>query len=321
MKKKIVSILVLVAILAFFVYYVITNRSDFEVFAQTSPSYVAIIACLYALFLVVNGAFLRVIIRDFGIALSFIEYTAISVLTTFGNTFLPFRGGAGFRAVYLKKRYNFSYTHFMASLAGNYIIVFAVASFLALVGIAVLYAQKGYTQLPVTIIFASILVGTTVVIIVSPKEMAFIPIAAVRDRVKTVLEGWHIIRSSRRTVITLILLTVVNLSLIAGMMLFEFRALGITSTDGTEVTFFQAFFFGAVNTLSLFVSITPASLGIREGLMMLVSSGVGIDPSHALAISMLDRAVTFFLLLLLAPVAGVLLKRRENPDGARYCGE
>jgi hypothetical protein len=36
------------------------------------------------------------------------------------------KGGAGFRAVYLKSKYNFDYWYFESSLAGNYLVAFSI---------------------------------------------------------------------------------------------------------------------------------------------------------------------------------------------------
>jgi len=317
-RKKLFLIAVVAILVGFFSYYIATHLSDFKVFLRVSPRYIVIIAGLYLSFLVVNGACLKFIILDFGINLEFFEYTIISIFTTFTNTFLPFRGGAGARAVYLKKKYNLSYFNFVASLAGNYVIVFSLNSAVALIVMAFLYLRNGYYSLPVAGVFLSIFVAILYAIIFAPKNFNFIPIKFVREKGNIIIKGWDTIRTNVKNMLTLYVLALVNLFLISLMTLFEFYALGIKTITGESVNFLQALFLATVNSLSLFISITPASLGIRESLLMLVSNIVNIESSAALSISLLERAISFSLLLLLSPLVSYFVKqelsRAEKPN-------
>ena len=151
--KRSISVGVLIICLILLAFYIRSHLADFKNISSVSFSYTLIIGLVSALSLIVNGLFLKALTIDFGIDLNFAEYFSLSIVTSFGNIFLPMKGGAGFRAVYLKSRYNFDYSYFLSSLAGNYLVAFHVTSWVALAGTAALYIRTGGIQSAVTAVF------------------------------------------------------------------------------------------------------------------------------------------------------------------------
>ena len=94
--RKILPLGVFVACVFFLYSYVRNNLSDFTKISDISISYVIMIGCAVLAALIVNGLFLKALTIDFDIDLKFFEYFSISVITSFGNIFLPMKGGAGF---------------------------------------------------------------------------------------------------------------------------------------------------------------------------------------------------------------------------------
>ena len=78
---------------------------------------------------------------------------------------------------------------------------------------------------------------------------------------------------------------------------------------GNPIGFVQSVVFTSVATLSLLVALTPSALGIKEGLLMFCSESLGITPAQALAVSVLDRAVGFVVLVLVFNLASIYLKK------------
>ena len=103
-----------------------------------------------------SAALVDVTAISFGIDLHFFEYFSISIITSIGNIFLPMKGGAGFRAVYLKSRYDFDYSYFLSSLAANYLVVFGVSSAVALGCLALFYLDSGVFSFPATMVFLAV---------------------------------------------------------------------------------------------------------------------------------------------------------------------
>lgn len=255
---------------------------------------------------------MNIAILPLGAKLKFIEYTSISIASSFLNTFLPFQGGIGLRAIYLKSRYNFDYTLFISTLAGNYIIIFNVVSIIGLVGMIILYFKYLCFSLTIFLICMLIFIISTYAIFFNHKTICWIPLICIKQMVENIINGWIIIKQYIKNVIYLYILTALNFAISTFILYYEFNILNISDTYGSSITLLQSLFISLITTLSLFVSVTPASLGIREGLVMMTSHVVNIAPSHALTVTILDRCINISLLSVLAYPAVYLLKAKKE---------
>ncbi len=319
MSKKLLSILVLAVLLAFIIHYIVEHISDFRLILNISPSYCLSIGALYLGFFIINGLFFQVIVKDFGISLNFAECTSISILTSFGNAFIPFRGGIGIRAIYMKSKYAFTYTNSILTLAGASIITLNTVAVLGLAIILVLYATRGYFSASITCALAFMGLASLCTIIFTPQWHKHIPFDRIRNKLDELVRGWSIIRKSPKNVAYMYVLGIGNFLLGTLITWLELMALGIQDMSGGPITYFQSCFLFLISAVSHYVSITPASLGIREGLLMLTSSVVKISPSHVLMMSVLDRAINYTLLLILFHPATYCLKsclKHKPPDSA-----
>ncbi|GKT08224.1 lysylphosphatidylglycerol synthase transmembrane domain-containing protein [Desulforhabdus sp. TSK] len=310
-SRYILSISFVSLLLLFFFYYLINNLRAFRIIENISASNIIILILLNLTIAIINGASMNITIASHKVNLSFNEYTSISVLSSFGNIFLPFQGGIGLRAVYFKSRYNLNYTLFISSLAGNYIIIFNVISIFGLIVMYVLYL-RGIYNTTISIIYIVMLIGSIYFIFCYPIKFYFIPFSGIKNRIQIIIDGWLVIKKSVRNIIYLYILTCLNFSISIFIMYTEFKMLQITDTEGLPITFLQSTFIYLITTLSLFINLTPASLGIREGLVILTSNIVNISPSYALAVTILDRIINFSLLLVLAYPASRFLKNNQR---------
>ena len=308
--RKISSIAVFLACALFLCLYVRNNLSDFTKISEISLPYVLLIGCVCLAMLVVNGLFLKVLTVSFGIDLHFFEYFSISIITSIGNVFLPMKGGAGFRAVYLKSRYDFHYSYFLSSLAANYLVVFGVTSVVALGSLALFYFSSGAFSFPATMVFLAVGAMTSWAAFFPPHTLEWIPFRWARERANQVLSGWHIMRKSRKTVMDLCSLTLLNLLFASAVTWLEFAAFQMKDPHGNGIGFLQATIFTAIGTLSFLISVTPAALGIKESLLMFSSQFLGITPSQALAVSLLDRSVNIAVLCLFFSFASIYINKK-----------
>jgi uncharacterized membrane protein YbhN (UPF0104 family) len=308
--RKISSIAVFLACVLFLYFYVRNNLSDFTKISEISVPYVLLIGCVCLAMLVVNGFFLKVLTVSFGINLHFFEYFSISIITSFGNIFLPMKGGSGFRAVYLKSRYGFDYSYFLSSLAANYLVVFGVTSVVALGSLTLFYMRSGAFIFPAAMVFLAVGAVTSWAAFFPPHTLGWIPSGWARERANQVLSGWHIMRKSRKTVTNLCSLTLLNLFLASAGTWLEFAAFHMKDPYGNGIGFLQATIFTAIGSLSFLVSITPAALGIKESLLMFSSRFLGITPAQALAVSLLDRSVNVVVLCLFFSFASIYINKK-----------
>jgi uncharacterized protein (TIRG00374 family) len=301
MKKKgfFNKIILLIIIVLFFI-YIFLNFDDFKQIKIHNfwPFLPLLISSV--LLLTTNGIVLRELVLPFGIRLSTKEWFSLSVITTAGNLLTPFQGGMIARALYLKSKHNFSYTNFLSALSGIYIIVFWVNSFVALLSMLLIKQFYSTFNWLIFITFLIIFSALSFIIVFSPKiKRAFK--WEILNKVVRVVNGWLVIKNNKRTVLFVALISFLNVLLMSASSFLEFKTLGV------EISFLKALFVSIVSTLSLFISITPGSLGIKEAFMAFTSNVVGISPANAIIVSALDRLISLLPLVVLAPVFSKIL--------------
>lgn len=306
MKKllKYLKIVITIAVLGFFVYYFINNKEDLlKVLSVTILPLVGIMIS-YSIVFYLNGVFIKVILKTFKKKISLIESFYVSVISSLGNYFLPMRGGAVIRSVYLKKNFEFPYEYFVSTLYGYYIIVFLVNAFVGLISLVVISIKYGVTSIPLYLFFGGLFVAMLVLSFVKfPVKKIKGSKNKVLDKVlsviKNILEGWNMIVENKRLLISLIVITLV--ALVAGIALFyfEFRALSI------DVSIMNVILYNCLSGVSLLVSITPGSLGIREGIFSITSDILGISNEQIMQLALLDRGVIVIVLVVLFVVLWV----------------
>lgn len=307
MKKllKYLKIVITIAVLGFFVYYFINNKEDLLKVLSVPILPLVGIMISYSIVFYLNGVFIKVILKTFKKKISLIESFYVSVISSLGNYFLPMRGGAVIRSVYLKKNFEFPYEYFVSTLYGYYIIVFLVNAFVGLISLVVISIKYGVTSIPLYLFFGGLFVAMLVLSFVKfPVKKIKGSKNKVLDKVlsviKNILEGWNMIVENKRLLISLIVITLV--ALVAGIALFyfEFRALSI------DASIMNVILYNCLSGVSLLVSITPGSLGIREGVFSITSDILGISNEQIMQLALLDRGVSVIVLVVLFVVLWVI---------------
>ncbi|HHX99255.1 TPA: flippase-like domain-containing protein [Candidatus Dojkabacteria bacterium] len=300
MKKllKYLKIVITIAVLGFFVYYFINNKEDLLKVLSVPILPLVGIMISYSIVFYLNGVFIKVILKTFKKKISLIESFYVSVISSLGNYFLPMRGGAVIRSVYLKKNFEFPYEYFVSTLYGYYIIVFLVNAFVGLISLVVISMKYGITSIPLYLFFGGLFVAMLVLSFVKfpvkkIKGSKNKVIDKVLSVIKNILEGWNMIVENKRLLISLIVITLV--ALVAGIALFyfEFRALSI------DASIMNVILYNCLSGVSLLVSITPGSLGIREGIFSITSDILGISNEQIMQLALLDRGVSVIVLVVL----------------------
>ena len=300
-QKQLTALLVL---LVFAVYY-LRNRSDFAVLAHVNPWYVAFVALGYIAIVVTNGLFIRYVVRPFGVTLGLYESTRVSLFSSLGNFFASSGAGLGYRAVYLKKNHGLGYRDYMTTLYGNYLIIFIVNCVAGLVALTI----SGRSATTVGWI-----AGGVLSIILAMSILLTFRQTTVKDRpgfagkviknLRMMSAGWQAVAKDRGLFAGLTVLVIVQLGITTGILHFEFLALGLS------VSFAGLLFLSVLSALSVFINITPANLGVKEGAYILSTSIVGLSSSQILAVAVVDRGALFATL----GVLWLLLAKNVRPN-------
>jgi uncharacterized membrane protein YbhN (UPF0104 family) len=251
--------------------------------------------------LATNGLSLRAFARKFGILLTFREWFGLAAITTMGNYITPFSGGLLIRATYLKKKHNMPYAQFTSLLASNYLIMFWVIGVIGLLSLWFI-GQTWSTHWPIALFFSSIAASTSLVFVFPDKRVPWNN--HIGRFLNTMLGGWFIIKQDNTLLSRLLLLTLVTIALNGISFWLAYWALGL------QISLFVAFLLGMIAAFSIFINLTPGSLGIQEAMVSLSAALLGADAREGLLVVLLIRAVTVLCAFILGPLYGYILIKK-----------
>ncbi|MEK6895097.1 MAG: lysylphosphatidylglycerol synthase transmembrane domain-containing protein [Nanoarchaeota archaeon] len=302
--KQILSISILLIILAFAAYYIYKNIDSFKELTIVSPHFIVILVIIFLLSYVTITYQTIVILNPFKIKLGFFEGFQLSIITGFYNLITPFRGGMATRAIYLKKKYEFPYTAFLATLSASYIVLFFIFAFFGLVSTYLLYLRVGPFNPIIPLIFLGTFLSMLFIMVFSPriKETK----SNWLNRFINVINGWHLIKNNFRTIFMTSIMGILQILIGAFALQIQFSVFGI------PLDFVSAMFLTSIGGISIIIAITPANLGVGEVIGVFSALTIGITPTQSLSAAILGRAVQFIVMFILGPIFSYLLLKKKN---------
>ena len=312
-KSGYISTFLTIVVLFLFVIYLYRNPDIINVVLDTQPKYLLIIATIFVSVFFLEGLFIRVTLKAFDKNISIKESFYLSTLSRIGNYLLPMRAGAIFRATYLKKKYSFDYSKFLSTLYGYYIILFLLYSFVAIITLLLKSFLNGETFLILILFFIGLFLAMLFLMFVripfekflKTKESIILKIVGFLDRF---IRSWDVIVKNRRLLMQLIYITFLYILLNSIIIYVEFLSLNIS------VNFLNLMLYSCLSGVSLLISLTPGSLGIREAVFLISSESIGLDQDQILQLAVIDRGVLFILLAFLMVVIFLFLKKFNLRD-------
>ncbi len=222
------------------------------------------------------------ILRTFKIQCGFWEMFHLNNATTLLN-YLPAKFGTFYRANYLKRHYGLIYAHFGVLFLYLIILMTIAASIIGLSVIVTIYGLSKFETVILAIVF--LVTGFFSVVI------AFIPFPAIKGTGKIV----SILRSftaGREQMTKNKFELLINTLLTAASFVLSSIRLGIIyHSIGQNVHPAGYLVLGAVGYVSMFLAITPGSLGLRELALTAGAVALGIDPTVGALAAIIDRAI------------------------------
>lgn len=309
-KKILAPYLTLIFLVAFAIYFV-KNLNSFRPLLDVSAIILVLIALTKFMVNVVNGLFTKWTVEVFTNKLKFTEGVYIAILSAIGNYFGPLLGGATIRAVYLKRAHRLSYANFTSTLAGYYVIIFIANSALAIISLLFL-SQSSYKSglLAFFAVWFVVLLGLMFVRLPAREKIKRLESKKLTKFIVTVIydieNGWRTLVKDHTLVSKLCLLALASFAITAITATFEFHAIR------ASLSLPALGFYTAVSTSSMLISLTPGAIGIRESLLLLTSSVMGVTGTQILQVAVIDRGVTFLTLAILYGITYFLKPTKEN---------
>lgn len=299
-NKKLISISLTVLFAALIAFYISVNIQEFLAISLASPALVMVILITVVIRNFTTGMVMDTALRPLKIRLSVVESFGLATLTRLVNQVSPGKVGLIMRSMYLKSKYGFSYPSFVSSLAVSHVILYLVSSMLGLAAILIL-SLSGVFISPVFVYILLAAVISLLLVLMIPARGNTKDKSEDKDGktvgsfLSKIVEGWHIIRQDRINIISLSFWSLVFVASSAIIMFSSFNALG------ADISIWMALFFSSINVVNAVIAITPSGFGVSEGIIVIVAHAAGIDTPTALSAALLQRAVGFFVVLLMAP--------------------
>lgn len=292
--QQVATLLFCLGFLGWCVYFVAQTEDPQALMASIAWVHIGSTAALHLLFFVVNGLYLLRIMKKLGVHLRFAEAMHISFLTTGLNAFLPLTAGMVFRAFYLKKYHALRYSEFIAVSAGTYLLNYYVVFLAGLVSAFYVYLNFGTGILAMTL-FSLAILAFTVFIFGSHLIPSFR--SPRLNRLNLVLQSWQKLAGDRGLIADLSLLSLANLLITSVQVFVAYKAVGVA------VDLKATFFLTSLESLNLFVKLTPGNLGVNEALLAYGGNLIEVPVSRSLLASAVRRVSSYGVLLVLMPLS------------------
>lgn len=307
--RRIVSVTIVAGFLGWAGWYVYSNAESFSQLAEVSWTDGAILISAFLTIMVCNGIFISIVTEAFKIRLHSQEWLSLSFASSFANYFLPFKGGAGMRALYMNRLHGFPITEFVSTLSIMYLMHIVVNGVLALIGMMLIVANEGPANISLLIFFAVISLFGILVMAIDIKigtDYQKFPMA----QFSRLLAAWRKVRQNRLLVFKLwVLMLALSLATV-------WQCHAAFNAASVSLPWEGVIVYAASKNLAGLVGLTPGSLGIVELMSIYLGSVLGYGTADALVVQGLIRAVAVVVLLLAGPVALIYLRRRLQSASA-----
>lgn len=288
-RKNISFFIMSISIIAI-VSYLLYERQITKLLFNMSLTYLLPLLFMNALVIGTNGIFIKIFLHKNGCNLRIMEWYGLSAVTSMGNYLSFLSGGMLIRAAYLKHRFSFPYSFFVAMMAATYLMNYLTISILGMLMTVSSFATKSNT------IYLFFFFCATVTLILL---LLAIPIGKLSARSKIVsfinlaIDSFQRIENDRFLISKLICLSVINILVGSFIYYISFKAIG------RPVSFHYSLLIYLITSFSVLLNLTPSNLGIQELFSILSCSFLGIDIDGGVLVALIVRATAMLTIFAL----------------------
>jgi uncharacterized membrane protein YbhN (UPF0104 family) len=291
-------------------YYFSRQKEMWTVLGEVNAEYVFIMAVIASLFFLSNAMILKILLESFEVNLSVKECLSISSLAGVGNLLTSPLGGTIGKAVYLKRKYTFSYMTFIAATSAVALINLNLAALMG--GIAILVI--GYSSHSLLAVFLSFFVAVNLLfcfLLFSPGKVETCR-WKIFGRLSGIAKGLDLIRRDRKLVIKISFLLFFNFLLSIAELALSYGAFSI------DISLVEVILIDVISLFSGIIKILPGNFGVYEGSVALSSQILGVGFREGLFAAGLVRVVSIFVMLIFGLIFGLrILVGKPNEELVR----
>lgn len=284
------------------------QRNKLKVLGEASFDHLIILAFVAILPVFFNAFAFKVNTSIFNIHLKLREWIGLSVTNTFYNYIFPARSGMAFRIAYLKKQYQFPVSSYLTFLSGAYLILFFVSSLSATVLCIGFFFQSEQFHSGFLYVSLGLLLSTGVFLgmlnLLNPKLLSD------QNRIslflKNSIESFHYFKLNKNKLKYLFLCKFFFLLSISLRLFVSYSVLGI------HLSYMKLLLACSFLMFSMVISIIPGNLGIREGIIGIITNIMGLSIEDAMLGALLDRVVSMIIVFVLGIIFHYVLFVRNR---------
>jgi uncharacterized membrane protein YbhN (UPF0104 family) len=241
-------------------------------------------------------------LRELGIRVGFWENTLLTAAAGFGN-YLPMRAGSVMRLHYIKSLHGVGYLQYGGILGVRALLLLWGAGAVGLFGGAALFLAGRAVRADVFFLFAGILVVGVMPFLIPFRRL--LPSSGPVGRMGTELaRAMTLMHQNRWMTWQYLGLVALQFAILTGRLAVAFDVMQQRPTPWIYC------FLSPIATILSFINITPGNLGLREWMIGLLSSGMGIDYAVGIFAASVDRVVSVALTFALGGLASILVAIR-----------
>ena len=284
-------------LVSYVVYFLINNPEELDVLSNLSLSLISTILFIKFVTLIVNSLFNKELLKGFDLEITNFESLYLSSLTFIGNLYLPFRSGGNFRMIYLNRKYKFKSPELVSIYGYFFIVTIFLNSAIGLVALYLLNPIRSFNFYLSVSGFLIIFVFSYFMLFNKFKTYNSAKLNNLFQWLKNLKKSWMKITDNTSLQVKLISYTFLNYLFFALEALIIFNYL----FDKTEL--FSIFYYNSISVLSSLASLTPASLGIKDGIVFFSSNILNLTVTNIITLMIVERAVS----ILFSIIPGIVL--------------
>ncbi len=303
--RSLIPAAITILLLICFGFYLYSNFDQYRDLLDLSSSKIWGLLILNVLTPILNGTINYFFYQGVGVRLRCSEGVELAAVNTLANQ-LPFAGGFVSKALYLKKKHNLDYTHFIGITLALYVCFFASNGVIGL-GVLAYWSIFQHTSIPIVLIIGFAGMTASVGIFFVPLPIGWASKKWQRKLI-SVLNGWQVLKENTRLLAQVVIVqSFLTLSFAARLFL-AFQSLS------QNVTFGETILFASSTILTQLVSIAPGGLGVREFVVASVASVLGFDMGISVVAVGLDRLVATVVIVLTGTISTYFLSKNIVKD-------
>jgi uncharacterized membrane protein YbhN (UPF0104 family) len=303
--KKVVSWSLTALAVLFMGWYIYKNRDILNLLRTIHVGDILLIAVLQPINIIIGGVINKLIIDSIDQKIKLSDSLMLQFANNFVNRFIA-QGGAVYRSAYLKTKFDFPISKFLASIGGVYIINLMANATIGIFLVVFFFLTANLFNIYMLGLFLALLLGMITLLLIKPKfqsERWFF------KKLTQVVNGWYQIKGNRALIIKMFGLSAISLINASLIVFIAYRALDV------DIQFMNSFFYSTISSLSNIINLTPGGLGINEAILMFASDVIGVSSEVILLGSLMLRAISMITTFTIGGISYMILNYRLQKTG------